>query len=101
MRKAGLRSPEVLDELESHLRDEIANERLLRVSAQRGLVAYIERSPCPNCGKRLIELGVRVGYDPDKDPKVQQEIIEGKILPRGDVLVMKEIATAIIAERLT
>lgn len=58
----------------AELRDELNRERLSRVSAQRGLVAYMQRH----------DLGHRIGYDPDKDQAVVAEIAAGRIPPPED-----------------
>lgn len=50
---------------------QVEGERLTRVSAQRGLVAYMKEH----------DLGHRIGYDPDKDQAVLVEIEAGRIPP--------------------
>src|SRR5207237_5938373 len=50
--------------------EELARERNQRVSAQRGLVAYMRKHG----------LAEQIGYDPDQDPEVQEAIKRG-LLP--------------------
>jgi hypothetical protein len=64
-----------LERQNQQLHNDLQVERLGRVSAQRGLVAYMEEH----------ELGHRIGYDPDKDEAVLAEIAAGRIPVLKDV----------------